>query len=204
MTMRHELRGLIASTGFASGHRVVVGHWSVSPIGPMTDVMWARPGGERTLLAPSPAAAAFIGAVYRFDRVEVVPVEARGGERALAVRAGDLAVDMEAGPGWRIPFPRPPWFTRWVEAPVARLAMGVRTYGVTPTGVREWYRADVYRPLVAASGALAGEDLGPMARLDPPAGFGFSEPPKRPCIVAVRPLLEDPTGRLDELVRAGA
>jgi hypothetical protein len=200
--VRHELRGLIASTGFTSGHRVVVGHWSSSPVGPMTDVMWARPDGERVLLAPSPASAALIGAVYRFDRVDVVPVAADGDERRLRVAAGDLAVEFRAGPGWPIPFPRPPWFTRLVEGPVARLAMGVRTYGVTPTGVREWYRADVYRPLVAATGTLAGADLGAMAPLRPPTGFGFSEPPRRPSVVAVRPLLEDRTGRLDEVVEA--
>jgi hypothetical protein len=195
---------VIASSGFSSGHRVVVGHWQRTPIGPMTDVMWARPGGERVLLAPSPEAGAFIGAVYRFDRVEVVPVDADGGERRVVVRAGDLEVDLEAGPGWRIPFPRPPWFTRWVEGPVARLAMGVRAYGVSPTGVREWYRADVYRPLVRAAARLGGADLGAMARLSPPTGFGFSEPPRRPSIVAVRPLLEDPSGRLDAVVARSA
>lgn len=200
--MRHELRGFIASTGFSSGHRVVVGHWTASPVGPVTDVMWARPGGERVLLAPSAAGAALVTAVYRFDRVDVGPVEVRhGGERRVAVRAGDLEVDMEAGPGWRIPFPRrPASFTRWVEGPVARAVLGVRTYGVSPTGVREWYRADGWRPLVRAAGRLAGDDLGPMAPLHPPTGFGFSEPPRRPSIVAVRPLLEDPSGRLDDVL----
>lgn len=199
--MRHELRGFIASTGFRSGHRLVVGHWTASPVGPVTDVMWATPGGERVLLAPSASGAALVTAVYRFDRVEIVGVHAlAGGERRVTVRAGDLEVDMEAGPGWRIPFPRPPAFTRWVEGPIARAVLGVRTYGVSPTGVREWYRADVWRPLVRASGRLAGEDLGPMAPLAPPTGFGFSEPPRRPSIVAVRPLLEDPSGRLDRVL----
>lgn len=199
--MRHELRGFIASTGFTSGHRVVVGHWVVSPIGPVTDVMWAPPGGERVLLVPSGRAGAFVGAVYGFDRVEVVAVTATADERRVDVVAGDLAVTMEAGPGWRVPFPwRPAWFTRWVEGPVARAAMGVRTYGVSPRGVREWYRADGYRPLVGATGRLADDDLGAMAPIDPPAGFGFSEPPRRPAIVAVRPLLEDPSGRLDAVL----
>jgi hypothetical protein len=94
--------------------------------------------------------------------------------------------------------------TRWVEGPIARAAMGVRTYGESPTGVREWYRADEYRPLVAAEGSVAGADLGPMAPFATPAGFGFSEPPRRPALVKVRPLLEDPSGRLDAVLTAGS
>ena len=39
--MRFELAGVIGAAGFASGDRVVVGHWHRSPIGPMSDVMWA-------------------------------------------------------------------------------------------------------------------------------------------------------------------
>ena len=33
--MRFEMEGLIGAAGFASGDRVVVGHWARSPIGPM-------------------------------------------------------------------------------------------------------------------------------------------------------------------------
>ena len=90
----------------------------------------------------------------------------------------------------RIPVRRPAWFTRYVEGPIARATMGVRTYGTSPTGVREWYRADAYRRLVAATGSVDGRDLGAMAPVDPPARFGFSEPPRRPSWVEVRPLLE--------------
>ena len=39
-----------------------------------------------------------------------------------------------------------------------------------------------------------------MADVDPACRFGFSEPPKRPSLTAVRPLLEDPSGRLDQVV----
>ena len=198
--MRHELRGIIASAGFASGDRVVVGHWAVSPIGPMSDVMWAAPDGRRTLFAPDERVAAFITAIYRFDEVRVGPLEVTGGERGIDVTAGDRRVRLAAGAGWRIFFSRPPWFTRLVEAPVARVAMGVRTYGTSPSGVREWYRADTWRPVHDGSAVVAGETLGPLAPVDPPCRFGFSEPPRRPSIVAVRPLLEDPSGRLDRVV----
>ena len=40
--------------------------------------------------------------------------------------------------------------------------------------------------------------------LDPPLGVGFTDPPRRPSVVAVRPLLHDPTGRLDEIVDRAA
>ena len=169
--------------------------------------MWATAGGERRLVAPTQEVAAFVSAVYRFDRTEVTPLEAdlcvqatQAGleEWHLRVAAPDLGLELSlrAGAGWRIPFPRPAWFTRWVEAPVARRLLGVRPYGVSPTGVAEWYRADAYRPVVAGEASLAGRDLGPVGALDPPVSFGFSEPPRRPSMVSVRPLLEDRSGVL--------
>jgi hypothetical protein len=160
----------------------------------MIDVMWARPDGERVLLAPTEPAAAFIGSVYRFDRIEVVAVDGSSDGRTLDVAAGPLTIHLTAGRGWPLPPARlrPPWCTRFVEGPIARAVMGVRTYGVTPTGVREWYRADRWRPVVAGSAALDGVDLGPIGPVDPPCRFGFSEPPRRPSITEVRPLLEFP------------
>jgi hypothetical protein len=176
----------------------VVGHWQSSPLGPVTDLMWATPGGERRLVAPSPEVAAFVAAVYRFDRTDVTALDGGLDEWHLRVAAPDLGLELslEAGPGWRIPFRRPPSFTRWVEAPVARRLLGVRAYGVSPSGVREWYRADAYRPVIAGRASLCGRELGPVEPLDPPLGFGFSEPPRRPSMVSVRPLLEDRSGVL--------
>lgn len=198
---RWSLDGVIAAAGFASGDRIVVGHWWSSPIGPLTDVMWATATGERVLLSPDDRASAFIEAVYRFDRVEVVPFDdVAGGERFVRLRAGDLAVEMTAGAGWRVPGSSAAWFVRGVQGPVARVAMGVRTYGVSPTGVREWYRASVWRPVTFARASVAGTDLGPVRPVDPPLAVGVSEPPRRPSIVRVSPLLEDPSGRLDEVV----
>ncbi|MEO7572352.1 MAG: hypothetical protein ABIX10_07935, partial [Acidimicrobiales bacterium] len=159
---RVAMRGVIASTGFGSGHRVVVGHWAEGPLGPMTDLMWATPDGRRTLVAPSDDAATFISSVYAFDAVEVVEVAVEATDRTLRIRAGHRALALRAGRAWRIPLRRPAWCTRFVEAPIARALMGVRTYGTSPTGVREWYRAVAYRRLVSAEGSLDGVDLGAM------------------------------------------
>ena len=180
----------------------MIGWWAATPIGPMRDVMWARPDGERVLLVDRPEAGRFISAVYRFDRVDVVDLEGDADERSLRLRAGPVNLELRAGAGWRLPFPRlrTAAVTRWIEGPVAGAVMGVRTYGVSPTGVREWYRADEYRPLVAASASVDGEDLGALTPFAVPGGFGFSEPPRRPAMVRVRPRLHDPSGRLDELL----
>ncbi|MDQ3147691.1 MAG: hypothetical protein M3R01_12315 [Actinomycetota bacterium] len=199
---RYRLQGVIASAGFASGDRVVVGHWPVSPLGPMDDVMWATAGGERVLLAPDEAVAAFVTAVYRFDRVEVVPFAVAASATVLDLSAGPLALRLEAGRGWRLPLPRrrPPWFTARVEAPLARLLMGVRTHGVSASGVEEWYQALRWRPLTLASASVDGVDLGALGLLEPPLGVGFSEPPRSPSWVEVRPLLHDPGGTLSAIV----
>ena len=192
--MRVDLAGRIGAAGFASGDRVVVGVWESGPLGPMTDVMWARPDGERVLLAPTDEVADFITSAYRFDRVEVVDVQTRGDVHTVDVDAGPLSVRLVAGRGWRLPPARlrPPWFTRYVEGPVARVLMGVHTYGVTPTGVREWYRADRWSPVVDGAATRDGVDLGSLGRVDPPCRFNVSEPPTRPSITEVRPLLEFP------------
>ena len=193
---------MIVSAGFTSGDRFMVGHWASSPIGPLDDVMWGRPDGERVLLATTEREADFITAVYRFDRVAVVPVRVRSGPGTFELEAGDVELRVRAGPGWRLPLRRrPAWFTRWVEGPVARATMGVRTYGTSPTGVRQWYQAERARPVVEASARLAGRDLGPLLRGWDPVRGGFTEPPRHPSWVEVRPLLEDPSGRLDRLLR---
>jgi hypothetical protein len=197
-----ELSGLIASAAFMSGHRFVVGLWDDSPLGPMNDVMWASPTGERVLLVARAEVGDFISAVYRFDRVEEVALECRWDGAALGVQGGDLALAMTAGRGWKIPLGRlrsRPAF-RSVEALVARRLLGVRTLGTSPTGVFEWYRGDRFQRVLDAQASLAGGDLGSPSRFFRPAGFGFSEPPRRPSVVGVRPLLVDTTGELEQVV----
>ncbi len=196
-----ELAGYICSAAFASGDRFVVGAWDDSPLGPMVDVMWARPDGERVLLVDSDEVGAFISAVYRFDRVDRVALRCRWDGPALRVDAGDLVLSMRGGRTWPIPLAGLRWRAafRGVEAFVARRLLGVRTFGTSPTGVSEWYRADGYRRVIEARASLAGVDLGSLCPFRWPTGFGFSEPPRRPSMVRVRPLLVDPGGPLARL-----
>jgi hypothetical protein len=192
-----RMEGVIGAAGFASGDRVVVGHWSRSPVGALSDVMWASPSGHRTLYAPSDAGADFITSVYAFDSVVVDPgLAVTGDGRSLSITLPSVSatVSLGAGPGWHIPPPRrPAWLTRWVERPIARALMGVETYGVSPTGVEEWYQATTWRPVVDARATVAGEDLGALSLITPACRFGFSEPPTRPSLTTVRPLLRFPT-----------
>lgn len=186
------MRGSIVASGFASGDRVVVGHWQETPLGPITDVMWASPDGHRTLYAPTKDAADFITGVYAFDSVAVVDIDVAGTERTLDLAFAGRGLRFAARRGIPIPFRRPAWFTRRIEGPIARRVMGVATYGVSPTGVQEWYRADRWAPLRTADASVDGRALGPMAPITPACGFGFSEPPTRPSWVDVRPLLRYP------------
>ncbi len=157
--------------------------------------MWATPSGQRWLVASRRDVADFVAGIYHFDRVVVTPLDVDSDPRRLDFRAPDLGleVEMEAGRGWPIPLPRrrPTWFTRRVEAPIARRLLRVEPYGVSPTGVREWYQASRYRPLTAARASIHGADLGPMGPLRPAVGFGFSEPPRRPSLVEVTTVVEN-------------
>ena len=185
----HRMRGTISSSGFASGDRFVVGHWRRSPIGPTVDVMWARPDGRRVLLGPDEATLEFVTAVYDFDETAVVPMSIDASEHHLHLHAGSVELRLHAGRAVLWLPSRPRWFTRRVEGPVAWALLGVHTWGTSPTGVQEWYQARSCRFLVAATGRVDGTDLGPMSSLRPACGFGFSESPARPSMVAVRPSL---------------
>ena len=185
-----RLDGLIASAGFVSGHRIVVGCWDRSPLGPFTDIMWARPPpGPNTLLAPSAAIAAYITAVYPFPNVEVVGVRAHWSGGVLQVEAGPLRVELRAAPRtWRFP-PRPRVVTATVESVLARAVLGVRTAGRSPSGVHEWYRARWLRWIVAGTAGCGDVDLGALSPVVPRTGFGFTEPPRRPSVVGVTTFL---------------
>ena len=188
---RFELRGVVSSVGFESGDRFVIGHWLSSPIGAFTDLMWASPDGARHLRVPSARALAFVSGIYAFDHAAVEPVVATVTPASVEVDAGDVGLHLTGGLARPIPFSGVPGVTRWVQDPIARVTMGVRTYGKSPTGVREWYRAQMYRRVRTASGSVDGRDLGLLApRIDPPVRFGFSEPPRRPSMVWLCPLLE--------------
>jgi hypothetical protein len=190
-----RLAGTISSCGFESGDRFVVGNWTNSPIGPTTDVMWARPDGERVLLAPDRRTADLVCAAYAFDDVRVVPFDVGSASPSeLHVAAGPVRLRLNAGRRVLV-FPRRPLaFTRWVERPIAFGLLGVRTWGTTGTGIEEWYQAHSCRLIHSAGAELDGIDLGGSRPLHPPCGFGFSEPPRHPSIVEVEPVLRGPAG----------
>ncbi len=164
--------------------------------------MWATAAGERRLVAATRQVADFVSAVYRFDEVIVSPLEVGLAGSRLILTAPDLGLELrlDAGRRWPITVRRPLWVTRYVEAPVARRLLGVRAYGTTASGVHEWYQASAYRRVVSAHAAVDGTDLGPLQPRWRPAGFGFSEPPRRPSIVEVTPVLLDPSRDLDRLL----
>lgn len=191
---RVAMRGVVSSAGFESGDRFVCGNWLESPIGAFTDLMWSSSKGHRTLFVASEAALDFVSGIYAFDGVEVEPVAAHLAGHSLDVEVGPIELHLQGGWPRPIPFGRSSAFVRFVHGPVAFVAMGVRTFGVSPMGVREWYRADVYRRVVAGAARVDGRDLGALAPLVPPVRFGFSEPPRRSSMVWLRPLLEYPDG----------
>lgn len=166
-----QLLGTIAGAGFSSGHRFVVGHCDDSPLGPIDDVMRARPDGRRVLLVHRRGG----GAHHRG-----VPLRHGGGRaphvpdgRCRACGGRRRRVDHPAGrPAVAHP-PAPaadPAGGRPVERLVARGLLGVRTWGLSSTRVREWYRADEYRRVVAGEASLAGRP-GSAAALPPARGL---------------------------------
>ena len=156
--------------------------------------MWARPDGRRVLVAATEEGAAYVSGVYGFDEVVVGRLRVALQGRSLDLHAPGLGLELHlrAGPAVALPWPRPAWFTQWVEAPIARRVLGVRVYGTSPSGVQEWYRAVSFRRVVAGWASVDGRDLGRLGPIDPPAGFGFSEPPRFPSTVGVHPLLQRP------------
>ena len=136
--------GWIAGMGTGSGHRLVVGHWHASPYGQVTDAMVEDPAGRRSLYAPTPQLAEFLGEVYRFDEVQVGHCSARrAGRRRWEVQAGPLQLSFTVGRRsllgwllWAIPAPlaRAPWWVSLQDQVARRLLPGVRTRGGTRDG----------------------------------------------------------------------
>jgi hypothetical protein len=190
---RVAVRGTISSAGFADGNRFVVGCWEESPLGPMADVMWGTPEGQRVLLAPSTEMADFITSIYDFDEVRIGPLDVRSDGRRTTVAGHGIELDLVGGRRRPVPVPRPLAVTRWIEGPIARALMGVETFGTSPRGATEWYQTRGWRWVASGSGRLHGRDLGPVGTIDPPLHVGFSEPPPRPSIVSVHVTIDLPS-----------
>lgn len=203
---RDLFEGCIAGGGFASGDAVVVGAWRTSPFGMFVDVMWRRPNGERVLLAPAPAIARYVAALYRFDRVEVTGVTGGWDGASMAVEAGGLRVRLLAGSrgaqSWLFAsrprvLRRRPWWIQ-IEDRLARPfigrviggAQGVRAAGIAPGGQHEYYSVDDYRRVVAGELSVDGRDAGGLRCLPADLGVGLSAFPTVPAVVYVGTLIE--------------
>lgn len=194
--MRERLRfhGRIAGVGSTSGVRVVVGRWADTHLGAFGDAMVETADGHRVLLAPTAAVAEFICATYEFDEVRVEPFTITGPLRRWRVDATSLQLTIEVGerPGLgrllrlvpRAVASSPTWAT--VIDPAARLVLpGVRTRGTALEGRREFYGATDLHVVDRIDGRFDGLDLGSLAPVDPPCGFGFSSTPRRPSVTDV-------------------
>ena len=191
---RWRFEGEITGLGTGAGVRIVVGHWSRSPLGEFTDVMVELADGHRVLLAPSAAVCDFVTATYVFDETVITPVRCSRSGGSRTVEAGDLDVSFEVGARTALGrllhlIPRgvasAPWFCV-VSDPIARLALdGVRTRGTAGNGRREYYGAVDQRRLVGMSGSWRGRDLGPLRPVDPPVRFGFGSTPRAPAVTSI-------------------
>ena len=196
---REQFTGWIAGFGTDSGHRVVIGHWHTSPYGAVTDAMVEDPADHRTLYAPTPQLAKFLGAAYGFHDVQVARCSARCSGPRWRVQAGPLQVSLTLGRRnllgwllWAMPaaLARTPWWVGLMDFPARWLLAGVRTRGRTRDGRRQWYGAQDLHPIIAANATLRGRDLGGLRAVQPPVGFGFGSVPGRPSLVHLTTMIE--------------
>ena len=194
---RHRFDGAIAGVGSSSGVRIVVGHWLASPFGEFADVMLAEPDGRRVLLAPDEEVAEFVSTTYRFDRVEIGPVDVQvegSGAGSWHVVAPGLDITFRVGRrpalGWLLrSVPRrlatAPRWARLTD-PVARVVLrGVRTRGSAGNGRLEYYGATDLRQITELTGSWRGEDLARLAPVSPEPAFGFGSTPRRPSVTSI-------------------
>ena len=182
--------GRISSSGFSSGDRIVVGDWEKSPLGPFTNVMWAKPDGTRILLSPTQEHADYVSKLYNFEEVQVVPIDVNRQHRGIGIVAGPLNISFRWKRGIGIPFGRPRWFISTIEQWVAGIVFGTKTHGRTCNGLREWYCIYNLSTIKYAEASCDGIDLGPCSKFESDACFGFSEPPKKPSSVRLRSMIE--------------
>ena len=183
--------GRISSCGFSSGDRIVVGDWQKSPLGPFTNVMWAKPDGTRVLLSPSKEHADYVSTLYNFEEVYVVPIVVNRDRRGADIVADSLKISLQWKRGIGIPFSRPRWFIATIEQWFAGVVFGTKTHGITCNGLREWYCIYNLSSIKRAEASCNGQDLGAISKFEVDACFGFSEPPKKPSSVRVRSMIEN-------------
>ncbi len=194
---RHRFEGAIAGVGSSTGVRIVVGRWRASPLGAFADVMLAEPDGTRVLLAPDEDVAEFVSTTYRFDRIEIGPVDVEvepSGQPSWHVVAPGLDITFGVGRrpalGWLLrSVPRrlataPAWAR--LTDPVARVVLsGVRTRGSAGNGRREYYGATDLRRVTDLAGSWQDTGLGGLAPVSPEPRFGFGSTPRRPSVTSI-------------------
>jgi hypothetical protein len=190
--------GWIAGMGTAAGLRVVIGHWTSSPLGPFTDLMVEQPDGHRVLLAPTPAVATFVAETYRFDEVRTVGLSVGVNGRRWQITAPPAEVTFEVGVRpmlgvlLRTVPRRVATSPRWIAAVdflARRVLPGVRTRGSAGDGREELYAALDLRRIADARVVWGGVDQGGLAPVTPPVRFGFGSTPLTPSLVRVITLI---------------
>ncbi len=183
-------RGRITSTGFSTGHRIVIGDWSESILGNFTNIMWAKPDGTRVLLSPSATHAEYVSRIYTFEEVRIVDFEVKRGKREIFVSADALSIRIRWGISLILPLWRPLWFIASFEAFFGKLIFGTITHGKTRDGRREWYSVRSISRVLDAEGSLNGVSIGSKAKFHNTTCFGFSEPPSMPASVSLKSYIE--------------
>lgn len=186
--------GWIAGIGTAGGTRLVLGHWPRSPFGPVSDVMVERPDGHRVLLAGTAQLAGFVAGTYRFDEIQVVPVDVVVAGTTWAATAGPLRLDFTTGRRGALggllrcvppPVARHPRWIAAVDVPARLLLPGVRTHGSAGNDRHEWYGVQDLHRITAATATWDGAGLGDLTDVDPPVRFGFGSTPRTPSLARV-------------------
>lgn len=182
--------GQIFSSGFDSGNRIVIGNWKDSPYGKFTDVMWAKPNGDKILIVPNKELSDFISGMYSFDDIIITELNIEEKKNQLIINAKELKCELKWSNGIKIPINRPLWFISSIEYIFGLIFFKTKTHGTTMDGRQEWYAVDKISNLISAKVKINGEDLGGMRRFEPNANFGFSEPRKKPSAVEIRTHIE--------------
>ena len=183
--------GRITSCGFDSGDRIVIGIWDESPFGSFSDIMWAKPNGEKILNAPNKKIGDYINSLYDFDEIKIDEINIEKSHKQITFNTSDIECRFEWGV--EIPFlikNRPLWFVSTVEYFFGWLIFRTKTHGRTKNGRREWYVVDKISRLKNAEAKISGNKLGKYTNFYPKANFGFSDPPSMPASVQVRSHIE--------------
>ncbi|MFC8179750.1 MULTISPECIES: hypothetical protein [Nocardiaceae] len=198
---RSRFHGEIFGVGTSSGVRIVVGHWTRSPLGEFTDVMIQFSGGHRLLLAPDDNVREFVTATYTFDDVSLTPVVFTRVGDTVTVNTDALRLTLRTGRSTALgallavvpsSISTAPWFCR-ISDPIARVVLrGVRTRGSAGNDRREYYGAKHQHRIIGASASWRGDDLGHLTPVTPPVTFGFGSTPAAPSVTSITTTIDTP------------